>query len=71
MALYIVCFECCEALELHCESDQIDEIHNFRGGDKSSASMAFGVTEVEEIVCSKLIVLEDELGYGRSNFNLP
>jgi hypothetical protein len=60
MALYTVCYDCCAELELYDKADQINEIRSFKGGERVSGSMIFGVTykEIEEMLCSKVVIME-------------
>jgi hypothetical protein len=61
--LLTVCTECCTKLDLYHEVDQIDQIFSFRDNNERSGGMVLRISykEIEEIVCSKVIVMEGVL----------
>jgi hypothetical protein len=61
--LLTVCIECCTKLDLYHEVDQIDQVFGFRHSNERSGGMVLRITykEIEEIVSSKVIVMEGVL----------
>jgi hypothetical protein len=61
--LLTLCIECCTELGLYHEVDQIDQIFGFRDNNERPGGMVLRISykEVEEIVSSKVIVMEGVL----------
>jgi hypothetical protein len=61
--LLTVCIECCTKLDLYHEVDQIDQVFGFRDSNERSGGIVLRITykEIEEIVSSKVIVMEGVL----------
>jgi hypothetical protein len=61
--LLTVCIECYTKLDLYYKVDQIDQVFGFRGSIERSGGMVLRIIykEIEEIVSSKVIVIEGVL----------
>jgi hypothetical protein len=63
MRLLTVCAECCAKLEVYYEVDQVDRIFGFqdKNGTAGETVLRVSYKEIEEIVSSKVIVMEGVL----------